>query len=123
MECSICYETFMKPNSREHYTELKDEFMKQNPNETHFFSLLLLLHNQKPKHQCSNEKCSVYTCDYCYEKSIRDNDLLIRCHFCRLYDYKTYMQEYVLQELQIQVLGEDHFNQLFLDEVMRLWNK
>jgi len=118
MECSICFEQFIRPTSNDNYTELYNEFMEKNNDDIKFLSLLLLP-NQMPKHRCHNDRCDKYLCEDCYEKSI-DDTTLFKCHYCRCSEYKIYMSKNVLRELQIKVLGEDGFRKYWKDQLKKL---
>ena len=115
MECSICFEQFIRPTSADNYTELYNEFMEKNNDDIKFLSLLLLP-NQNPFYQCHNDRCNKYLCEDCYLKSI-DDSTLFKCHYCRCCDYKIYMSKNVLRQLQIKVLGEDGFKKYYRDQL------
>ena len=119
MECSICYEQFIQPTSDENRKELEEEFDKNHNDHYKWFRYcaLLLLPNEMPKYKCHNDKCCKYMCDYCYEKTINDTKLF-KCHYCRMNDYKTYMNINVLRELQIKVLGKDGFIKLLIEKTI-----
>ena len=123
MECCICYEHFIQPNSDENMKLLKEEFMlvhNDNIDKEIRFMSLLLLPNMKPRYKCHNDKCGVYICDYCYENSIYEKELF-KCHYCRIYDYKTYLRINVLRELQIKVLGEDGFRKWYREQILEIY--
>jgi hypothetical protein len=115
MECSICYENFIQPSSDETCEELKKEFMTKHNDDNDKgikFISLLLFPNRMPRYRCPNDKCCQYMCAYCYENTINEKELF-KCHYCRVNDYKTYMEINVLRELQIKVLGEDGFRKWY----------
>ncbi len=119
MECSICYENFIQPSSDENYDELQKEFMKKHNDDNDKvikWMSLALLPNMTPRYRCPNYKCCKYMCDYCYENTINEKELF-KCHYCRINDYKTYMQINVLRELQIKVLGKEGFIKWWRDQV------
>ena len=120
MECSICYEQFIQPSSNENYEELEKDFMTKHDNDNSKdikFMSLLLLPNMKPRYRCANDKCSVYMCDYCYENTINEKKLF-KCHYCRMNDYKIYIQKNVLRELQIKVLGKEGFRKWYMKQLL-----
>ncbi len=111
MECSICYEEFIQPISQENSEELQNKFMSEHNDDIDKdikFMCLLLLPKQMPVYTCQNDKCCKHMCDYCYGNTINEKKLF-KCHYCRVYDYKTFMRINVLRELQINVLGKDGF--------------
>lgn len=119
MECSICYEQFIRPTSDENRKALEEEFDKNHNDYDKWFrycALLLLLPIDMPRYKCRNDKCCKYMCDYCYEKTI-DKKKIFKCHYCRVNDYKTYMTTNVLQELQFKVLGKDGVLELLLEQI------
>ena len=119
MECSICWEKFIQPSSNENCEELKKEFMANHNGDNNRdikYMSLLLLPNMTPRYRCQNKKCYKYICDYCYENTINEKELF-KCHYCRMNDYKTYMNINVLRELQIKVLGKDDFIKLLIEKI------
>ena len=122
MNCSICYEYFIQPSSNEDYKELEKKFMiehnKDNNKDIKFLSLLLIS-NCKPKYMCSNDKCGMYMCDYCYDNTINEKELF-KCHYCRTNDYKKYMKINVLRELQIKILGKEGFKKWYMEQLFDL---
>jgi len=116
MKCSICYENFIQPTSEENFEEIKREFMEDPNYDIHKFLSLLLFPNMKPRYTCNNEKCGVFYCDICYYQTINEKELF-KCHFCRCYDYKTFMGVNVLRELQIKVLGNEGYKRWFMEEI------
>jgi len=119
MECSICYEQFIQPTSDDNRKELEEEFDKNHNDYYKWFRYcaLLILPNGMPKYKCPNDKCCKYMCDYCYEKTINELGTLFKCHYCRVIDYKTYMNRNVLPELQFKVLGKDGFIKLMIEQI------
>ena len=121
MECSICYEQFIQPTSDENRKELEEEFGKNHNDDYKWvrYCALLLLPNTKPRYKCNNDKCCKYMCDFCYEKTINEQKIF-KCHYCRMNDYKTYMNINVLRELQIKVLGRDGFIKLLIEKISNI---
>ena len=122
MECSICYEQFIQSLSNENCEELEKEFMtnhNQDNDKDYKFICLLLLPNMTPRYMCQNNKCCKYICDYCYENTINEKELF-KCHFCRCYDYKSYMSVNVLRELLIKVLGNEGYKKWWKEQVLNI---
>ena len=88
----------------------------EDPNhDIHKFLSLLLFPNMMPRYTCNNKKCGVFYCDECYYQTI--NEKVFKCHYCRCYDYKTYMCINVLLDLQIKILSKEGYKRWFMEEI------
>lgn len=132
MECAVCYEAFIIPNSREDFLEIINEYGKNNKL-TFFFNYLIT-----PKHnttyKCPTPECKCIICLDCWNKVQVSNridndnnthDILdnlpsiydkFMCPFCRQVDWKNYMKDSVLLELQRKILGEDEWLDLLYNK-------
>ena len=120
MECSICYEEFIQLGMcKQKNDEAKKEFMENHQDDEYKIikcMSLIIIPPHKP-YKCPNDKCCKYICDYCYDNTI-DEKTLFKCHYCRMVDYKTYIITNVLRELQIKVLGEEGYENLWYEHMM-----
>jgi len=121
MECTICYEKFFTPTTKEEFKQIHHEIVKTNDEQKilRFYDLVITpYHNTTYK--CSTQNCGSIICAECYTKitcngkDIYDMDIddmpskydTFICPYCRNIDWKMYMDN-VLDELQYKVLGEE----------------
>jgi hypothetical protein len=124
MECSICFEKFFRPTSKEELKQLIDEKTKgKNENEIFRFYNLIITTNHNTTYKCSNNNCDCILCAECYTKyTCNGKDIYnmtfydmpnicdtFTCPFCRNIDWKHYMNR-VFNELQCKIPRKDAIN-------------
>lgn len=134
MECSICYEKFFTPKTKEELHCLINENIKNKSyKEIEKFKNLLITNNHNETHTCPTPNCQCITCGDCWikithkGKSINEatqddfssiNDFFV-CPYCKNVDWKYYMNN-VFNELQIKVLGYDVYIDLLTSKLSRV---
>lgn len=121
MECSICYEKFFTPTTKEELKQIYNEIVKTNDvKEFMKFDSLVITPNHNTTYKCSTQNCHAIICAECYTKitcngkdfdDIDIDDIPSKydtfiCPYCRNIDWKIYMDK-VLDDLQYKVLGKE----------------
>ena len=125
MECAICYERFFKPNTEEELHEAiekSQEEMRTMKNDIEKmiehgqkFKVLLITPTNNTSHRCPTPNCECIICAICWDKinENRRNVDSYKCPYCIQIDWKYYMN-YVLDTLQLKVLGEEEFHKAYV---------
>jgi len=138
MECYICYNKIFIPKTSEEHNELKKRFMKLYKDITGTYKICELIKfkgciitdKNNPTYKCPTPNCNSIICGNCFIKlthngkdliDITDDDLpdwndIIVCPYCREKDWKYYMKNNVLDQLQRQILKNDEYENLKLDQ-------
>lgn len=137
MECAICYEKFFVPNNKKEFDENIKKFKEKHNNLIDNYLNYIITPNHNTTYKCPTEGCNCIICNNCWKK-ITSNKInnfnsldseddyfdnipsmydIFKCPYCRLIDYKNYMKDSVLCELQRKILGEDEWINLLYDKV------
>lgn len=117
MECAICYEKFFKPKSQVEFEKIYKENVKNNTcDEIDNFVNLLITSKHNNTYTCPTPNCKCLICGNCWikitnkgEDDMPSNYDYFVCPYCRQIDWKDYMMNVVLMELQKKNLGENEF--------------
>ena len=119
MECSICYENFFIPKTREE-VENKIKEIRKNKKDFEKFKNLLITSKHNTSYICSTPNCESLICRDCWTKiKFKDVDLdtfnydnvssmfnTFICPYCRKPDWKDYMND-VFMELRLKLLSNE----------------
>jgi hypothetical protein len=141
MECAVCYEAFIIPNNEEECLSIIKEIREKRENYKMLNYLITPKYNTTYK--CPTLECKCIICHDCWEKvqiSNRSENVMSQiyndldndnntyhdipciydkfmCPYCRLVDWKEYMSNSVLCELQKKILGEDEYINLLYNKM------
>jgi hypothetical protein len=136
MECSICFEKFIFPNSNEESFETlysnykKDEIIDEYKKLINFKHLIITTkHDSTIK--CETPNCNSTLCNNCftkltfngkeledaYEEDFPSENTLFKCPFCRQVYYKYYMKVNILNELLEKVLGVEKYRKYMIKKL------
>jgi hypothetical protein len=116
MECTLCYEIFVIIKTKEEEKKEWNKIKKGGIDNISYFLNLWITPEYDPSYTCSNKKCNNIICGNCWETINNNFQLLyetepilpywgeIKCPFCRQTDWRYYMKQYVLDELQNKFL-------------------
>jgi hypothetical protein len=99
MECSICYEQFLRPKTKKDFVILYNENVKNDDDIGHFLNLIITTKHNKT-HSCSTKNCEGLFCNHCWMKITSKGDhetptcYYFMCPFCRQIDFKNYKIKY-----------------------------
>jgi len=126
MECSICFEKFFYPTSREDL----EKYIKNARTHEKLEKMISLIITPDRNHSysCPTPNCNCLICLDCFNKITggNNNDYLPKvgdyftCPFCRQIDYKNYFENNVLNELQEKVLGFETFTDLYAKKCLNM---
>jgi len=132
MECSLCYEKFIYPNSSIELEELFENYnninssINERENFIKFMNFVITTRHNRTM-QCETEKCNSIICFNCWTKyTDRENEsidgsfdkTLDKCPFCRQVYWKYYMKNIVHSELLMKVLNEDEFINIIMEKMI-----
>lgn len=133
MECTICFEKFFMPNTKEECKKFIEGNLDINQNrhkELMRLWSLIVTPSYNTTHKCYIPNCECIICDWCWTriryrgKDSTDATLddipsiydYFVCPCCRNIDWKYYMTN-VFRELQIRVLGKEEFHKLMCEKM------
>ena len=130
MECAICYDKIFKPTTDKEYDEVKKIMMNLNTENMQKFKMQIITNKNNPTYKCNTPKCKFIICGNCFIKlthngkdleHITDNDLptwnsTIICSYCRQVNWKYYMKNNVLDQLQRKILKKKKYINIKMNE-------
>jgi hypothetical protein len=130
MECTICYEKFFIPKTKEELEKKIEETINNNDFEKYLkFDSLLITSKHNTTRSCPTPNCECIICRECWIKITHTECVMLddlpnpndyfKCPFCRQIDWKDYM-EIVFNELQQKVLTKEEFRKVMDKQLKNL---